>query len=311
MADITLEDLRIYAAEVSSADVASVSGDREIQHWINKAIQRLWRDHEWNWQHSSDRIFLDMEESGTALNVTQDSRLVVLTGSDTFAAKYLAEQWNLHVAAEGSMTFELSNIAGPQTATLKEGHNWASTTQTGLSYAWSRHIYPLPSGAKQVIRIELMQNRLDLRHLSPGAFDQQRQTTPTQRGNDPIFYTFRKHRIEIWPAPGTQRKTLLITYRRGPTIYDVSEPNATVVDWEGDWVDLLQAAITLEASITQGNNAPVPYPVAMREYEDCLATYRDVDGIQDLAGPCGLVTGGGASDYSRLTDYPSSIPEQS
>ena len=306
---LTLGQLRQFAAEIASPDPSSLAADREISYWINAALRRIHAEHYWTHYSAVDRIYLDPEETGSNLVVTQDSVNITLTSGETFKTKYLTERWHLHVNGEGRMTFELKEIVGPTEANLKDGHNYtqASTTE---SYTWSRHIYPLPNEAIRVLRIELMQNRFDLRHLQPHEFDLQRQSTPTQRGNDPIFYTFRGGNVEVWPAPGTQRHTLMVTYQKGPPSYKNDDVDDTAIDWDMRWDDLLQKAVILEASITQGSNAPVQMGVAKMEYEECLNNKKEDDsGIQNLTGPMFLTRTRHINDYSRLTNYPSSIPE--
>ena len=308
---ITLGDLRTFAAEIASADISSAAGDREIQHWINNAIQRVWSESDWSWANSEARIALEFSESGSAMDLTSQSRVITLTG-EVFKAKYLSDRWQLHVTGEGNMTLELESIQSPTSATLKPGHEWAAATSTTTAYVWSRHIYPLPLNAKQVKRCQDMQNRFDLTGLSPSAFDQARQQTPTQRGNVPLFYTVRQGNIEFWPGPNsTTYRTMYLSIRRGPTIHLTDAPAGDTVDWPEEWNDLLHKAIILEASITQGKNAVVDYPIALREYEERLKIYKAEDGnIQDLGGPMHLTSPMFYRDYTRYTDYPSSLPSQ-
>jgi len=308
---ITLGDLRTFAAEIASADLSTAAGDREIQHWINNAIQRVWSEADWSWANGTGRLYMELAESGSAMDLTAGSRTITLTG-EVFKQKYLDDRWHLHVDGEGSMTFELASIESPTSATLKSGHEWAQADSSSTTYVWSRHIYPLPENAKQVMRVQDMQNRFDLTGLSPAAFDQARQQTPTQRGNVPLFYTIRRGNIELWPGPNaTTYRTFLLTYRRGPTTHLTDAPDADEVDWQSEWSDLLHKAIILEASITQGKNAVVKYEMALHEYETRLKIYKAEDGgIQDLAGPMQLTSPMFYRDYTRYTDYPSSIPEQ-
>lgn len=308
---ITLGDLRTFAAEIASADLSTAAGDREIQHWINNAIQRVWSEADWSWAMSEGRIYHVLAETGSAMTLTAASRTITLSG-EVFEAKYLNERWHLHVNGEGSMTFEISSIESPTSATLKSGHEWAADTSSGTSYTWSRHIYPLPENAKKVLRVQSVQNRFDLTGLLPQEFDQARQATPTQRGNTPLFYTVRRGNIEFWPGPDTEtHRTFILSYRRGPTTYLSDAPDGDEVDWPSEWSDLLHKAITLEAAITQGKNAVVSYSLALKEYEDRVKLYKKEDGgVQDLAGPMTLTPAVRHRDYMRYTNYPTSIPEQ-
>ena len=72
----------------------------------------------------------------------------------------------------------------------------------------------------------------------------------------------------------------------------------------------LRSGLSVGAGLFQGGNGPVPYQIAKLEYDECLMRYRREDGIQDLLGPMSLIADPIAHDYSRLTPYPSSIPEE-
>lgn len=309
---LTLGTLRTFAAEIASADISTVLADREIQHWVNGAIQRVWSEAEWSWANSETRLALEFAESGSEMTLTSQSKTVTLTSGEVFLQKYVDDRWHLHVDGEGNMTFEIESIQNPTTATLKVGHEWQQATSTSTTYVWSRHIYPLPLNAKHVSRVHDMQNRFDLRPLLPGQFDLTRQQTPTQRGNVPLYFTVRRGNIEFWPGPNADTyRTMQLTVRRGPTTYQKDAADDTEVDWPGEWDDLLFKALMLEASITQGDNAPVPYPVALREYEERLKVYQSEDSnIQDIGGPMFLSSPATFRDYTHFTDYPATIPEQ-
>jgi hypothetical protein len=312
---ITISDLRSYAAETASADVATAAGDRAINNWINKALKRIWKGHSWTHAQRDGRVFLPVEEASTAVagagvTLTQGSRLITVGAPDVIKQKYLDERWHLYIDGEGRITFELEEILTPTTARLKEGHNWPNADLALGAYTWARHIFPLPDNAKEVMRVEEMQNRLPLRYVQPHDFDPQRQSTPTTRGNQPIFYTLRQGDMEVWPASGPDPKNLLLSYRRGPPRHKTTDPGDTVVDWVPEWDDLLLKGIDLEASVSQGENAPIPYQVALNEFVSCLKSYKAEDsGIQSLTGPMHLMTGKSASDYQRVTNYPAQIPE--
>lgn len=311
----TLAEMRQFAAEVAAPDPNSQAGDREIQHWINAALARIWRAHSWRHAIEVARITLDKEESGSFLTMTNDSSGIALAGGETLDPKYVSERWALIVDGEGRMTFELASIDDSPAntlGTLASGHKWTLATAAGLSYVWSRYIYPLPKNAKEIMLVEFMQTRLTVRPLAPHEFDVQRQTTPTQRGQDPIFYTTRQGNIEFWPGPGLDLKAMQITFRRQPPRYAVADPGTTVIDWPTEWQDLLEAGIVLQASITQGRNAPTPYPLAKNEWDDLVRDYKAEDsGLDNLSGPMSLSMrpGIGNRNYERLTDYPANLPE--
>lgn len=314
MHPITLQELRAYAAETASADVATKAGDRSINNWINQGLQRIWKSHSWNHALRAGRIFLDTEEPSDpttgGVTINKGERTITVAAPDVIKQKYLDDRWHLYVDGEGRMTFELEEILSPTTARLLPGHNWPNDSIVDVAYTWARHIFELPDDAKEVMRVEEMQNRLPLRHVLPHDFDPQRQSTPVQRGNQPIFYTLRQGNLEVWPSSGPDAKNLLLSYRRGPPRHKVTDPGDTEVDWVPEWSDLLLKAIVVEAAITQGENAPVEYAVALNEFRDCVKAYKAEDsGIQNMTGPMTLMTGKSSRDYMRVTNYPAIIPE--
>jgi len=318
---ITLSDVRSYAAETASADVATGAGDRSINNWINQALQRIWKGHTWSHALRAGRLYLDPEEASNSVTggmaIATGSRLITVNPPDVIKQKYLDDRWHLYVDAEGRMTFELEEILTPTTARLLPGHNWPNVTLAitpgplgaGAPYTWARHIFALPDDAVEVMRVEEMQTRLPLRHVLPHEFDHQRQSTPVLRGSQPIFYTMRRGNLEVWPSSGSTGRHLLLSYRRGPPAYKVTDPGDTAVDWVPEWSDLLLKGIVLEAAVTQGENAPVPYQIAFNEFRLCMKAYKAEDsGIQNITGPMSLA-GPVARDYMRVTDYPAIIPE--
>ena len=286
---ITLEDLRTFCAEIASPDSSGTTADREFMHWINGALQRLYSEAAWDRILHQSKLTILPLETITDLGVTAGS-LAVTSAGNNIAAKYLSERWELHIGDEGDEVFELAARASAMAATLRAGDEWTGSTGTKTAYA-VKTIYPLPNTAKSIERVQVLETNLEVAVLPGGELDYEKTHNPTERGSYPRVCTYRKGNIEIWPHPGTEYCKLALTYRKGPTLHEDADADATEVDWDEEWRDLLLKAITLEASITQGENAPIPYPIALREYEARLGAYKGLNANKDpKTGPLGVRT---------------------
>ena len=281
---LTLGALRTYALETASSDPSGTTSSREVQKWINQAFQRIWR-HPWRWALRNGRVMIPPTESGVALVATQASRQVTLGGTEAFKAKYLDENWALHSTSQGRILFRLGAIHAPQAAEFKTGHEWVSDSGT-VSYFWARDQYPLPEDAKKLMRVADALSYYELEYKVPHLFDFLRQSTPSTQSPNPVYYTVRQGRVEIWPIPGDSYRVLEFAYQTKPPTYKVTDDNTTVVDWQEEWSDMLEAAIVLQAAISQGEEAPVPYGIALREYEERYMAYKGEDSeTAKLTGP--------------------------
>lgn len=285
---LTLGQLRTFCAEQASPDSAGASADREFMVWINAAMIRCYTELQWDrLQYEKKITIVPPIDGGANLNVVLGSRAIVL-GAGTLAQSYLDDRWELQIAAEPRWTFELESIDTPSTGTLIEGDEWVAATANGLQHSWVKTRYALPDAAQRVFRVQALDNQQEVIVLAdPAEFDRARLESPSQTGNQPRFCTFRRGCLELWPHPGTYTK-LSITYAKGPTVLDDDADDDTVIDWDDSWRDLLQKAIQLEAAITQGENAPISYPVARAEWESRKATYQTKSTVPDMVGPMAL-----------------------
>lgn len=304
---ITLSDLRLYAAENAAADPSGTTADREIQHWINQALQRVHAEARWIWFKQTGRLTVVPAESFTGLTLTQGSRVVSLSAG-TFDQKYLSERWQLHVDGESRMTFELAEITSPTTALLKIGHEWPNSTSATNTGVWSRHIYQLPEGVHEILYAEDMISRARVHGLEPGDFDFRRQADPTSR-QQPRFFTVRgDDEVELHPAAGSDYRTILFSYSRKAPQYRSDAVGTTVVDFPEKFKDVLLKRILVEAALTQGDNAVVPHQAAVFEYERALQLYEGENNhTQYRGGPMGEPQSG--PNFMDIHDWPSSIPE--
>jgi len=309
---ITLDDLRTYASETASADPSSSSSDREIQTWINDALEEVYLAHDWHWARAVTRVTMVPEETGSYLAVTQGSPQVTLdpAQAERFAEKYLSEGWVLFVDGEGRMGFELGRIDDPLTATLQDGHVWIRATAAAATYTWTRVRYPLPGGALKVYRVEDLEAYGELRYVDPATYDFERSHAPTQRGNRPYLYTVRGGNLELWPGPGSNYLAISVTYKKPAPSYTVEDPGDLVIDWPDDKLGLIRKAILVQASLTHGKHAVVPFERAIYALRVSLERHKAEDsGISELAGPMNLsaTRPGGRVDFSRLSGITDSM----
>lgn len=276
----TLGDLRTFCAEIASPDSAGDTAQREFLVWINSALSRLHAEFSWDELDHERKILVPPEETGVALGVTQDSLSVTLGGAETFASKYVTEEWDLIVTGDNYQTFRLASIDDSptnQAGTLRPGDEWIEATNAAATYYWIKRRFELPDNTIQVTRVQILNTYLPIRILEPAEFDSLSASNVTQRGNYPQVATFRDGKLEIWPHPGSTRVKLGITYRKGPTVYETNTLDTVEIEWPDHWRDLVQKAISLEASVTQGPDAPIPYQLARMEYEECLKRYKAID----------------------------------
>ena len=301
---ITLGELRAYAAETAGADANSKAGDRKLHEWINDALEEVWIGHDWDWSIDHVRVLLVPEETGTTLSVTQGSRRVTLSaaGADVFAQKFADERWYLLIDAESRMVFELEQIEDAKTAWLKEGQDWPNATAADLSYTFVRSVYPVPGGATKIYRVEDLAAYGEVVYRLPARFDYLQSVSPTHRGNRPEFYTLRKDRLEVWPGPGANYVSLGVTYKRPAPSFSDSDPDTAEIDWPRGKLSLLRKGILVQAGVALGENAPVPYGLALVHYSQLLKRHKSEDSDRTvLGGPMDLEgLSRSAADFSRL-----------
>lgn len=285
---ITVGTLRTFCEERASPDLAGGTADREFMNWINSALVRLYKAAPWDrLMREEKRTIVPQEAYTSILGLTQGS-LALVTSSGTFAAKYLSERYELVVDGYDRGTFEIAAIGTPATsATLRTGDEWPLATATNLTGYFLNTRFSLPL-AKNVTRVMVVETGLPLTLMTPTEFDRQRDIWGTGHASDPRFCTFRRGVLEVWPHPGENYRKLSITYHLSFTRISDSALDADVVEWDEEQQDLLEKAILLEAAITRGENAVIPYVVALREYENALRSDKEYSQREDLSGPMGL-----------------------
>lgn len=285
---ITLGDLRTFCAEIASPDSAGSTHDREAMVWINNALQRLYSDADWDESLASRLLTVLPEESGTTGILTQGSLAFAVTVAETIEDKYVDDEWDLAIGTEGDQIFRLASKADDQNATFRAGDEWILASATGVSWTARQSKYDLPDDAREVTRVQLMSSGEDLQFLPNHTFDHMKGHDPTYTGT-PRYFTLRDRGIEIWPHPGSSYEKLGLNYRKGATFLADAALDAAVIDWPDQQKDLLLKAVALEASITQGENSPIPYPLALNDYTMRLRKYRGLNANKaHLAGPLSI-----------------------
>ena len=318
---ITLGELRLYAAEVAGKDLSSEKGDRLVMHWINGALARICGSHMWSWYKRSERITVLKAVTGVLLQVAEGSRAVRLLPApiavppavqlpeEVFLEEWLTEQWHFLVSDDARVTYELAEITDPKFARFKKGHEWVRPSGTFVAYTVSRHIYDLPEPVKRVMLVEDTFNSTDLLEMLPTSFDKLRQTSPIYRGQ-PTHFTIRHGKLEVWPSASDDNRVMSVSYHRAAPIYKLPShsQDSQVVDWDGNFTDLLFKAILVEASLTQGKRAPVPYQVAMGEYMLRMTQCKQDDSnVTGVSGTVESVSGQSGLRRTRVADYPNDL----
>lgn len=287
-----LGDLKTYAIEAASHNVSDAESDRHVLRWINRAMRAVRFAHPWQFFRKQGYVVVEPDVSGLNMSVTQGSTAVSLTGGETFAAKYVttSEDWTLIAANDTTQPFRLTAITNSPTNTAGTlDHAWTAATATGMDYTWYRDRYALPDDCGRVLRVQDTTSRLELCYLAPADLDLRRQQSPSQTGATGWDYTIRADKIELWPLP-TDYASVSLTYEREVTLYTSGTSNATELDWPDRWNDLLEAAVTVEASLTLGMDARVPYALAVDNYQRLLSRYRHEETTQ-IGAPSRMTLG--------------------
>ncbi len=279
---ITLGQLRTFCREVASTDNSDTTANREFMGWINSALDRLYKVGGWDRTLTERKITVFPEETRDDVVVTQGSlNLSSVTG---FLAKWLTGRWELAIEGYGRSTFELGTIGTPATtATLREGDEWVGSSGT-VDVRFLNSRFALPK-VKNVHRVEVVEVGLPVESLPPEEFDRRKQTEPISSG-DPRYCTWRRGFLEIWPAPTTYRK-LSITYQREFTRIADDADDDDEVDWDEEERDVLEKAILVQAALTQGENSPISYSMATREFETALKSSKSFSQRPEMTGAMG------------------------
>lgn len=270
---ITLGDLRTFCAEIASPDSAGSTHDREAMVWINSALQRLYTDTAWDDHRKTRNITVLPSESGTTGILTQGSLAFAVAVSETIEDKYADDAWEFIIGSEADHTFKLASKTDDQNATFQAGDEWILASDTGVSWTAFKARYPLPDDARDILRVQLLSTRTKLGYLTPDEFDYKKSLNPTNL-SQPCYYTLRDNAIEVYPHPGSSYEKIGLTYRKGPSLLADAALNSVTIEWPEEWRDLLLKAIQVEAAETQGENSPIPYPIAERSYIERLKGYR-------------------------------------
>lgn len=285
---ITVGDLRTFCEEQASPNSAGATADREAMKWINSALTRLYKAAPWDRLVREEKRLIYPKESVTAvLGLTQAS-LTITRSSGLFLQKYIDGRWELKVDGYERGTFELSALGAPaSSATLRTGDEWPEATTLVATGHFLYTRIPIPL-AKNVTRVRVVETGAPVTLLTPTQFDLQKDYRPQATSNDPLFCCFRRGNLEFWPHPGDNYRKLSITYHISFTQIPDDELDATEVEWDEAQLDLLHKALLVEAAITQGEAAVVPYVVALREYEAALKGDKDYMQRQDMTGRMGV-----------------------
>lgn len=313
---ITLGQIKQYAVEEASQHITGASATRKVIRWIQQALLRLASEREWKHFQTVTRVNLDPEEAGVGLAATEGSASISRTPT-AWAAKYLSEGWDLIADADTTIAYQLSAIGTPTTnATLGTGQVWLADNLLAADggHTMTRWRYPLPGSAvRQVYSVEVLPQRWPIGYVTPMELDHRRATYPSTRHSSPEVFTIRGTYLEIWPALGTERRALSVSYLRVPTIVADDEDDLTTeIDWPDHHLEVLRAAVILEASHQLGEAAKVPLSSAMLKYKEALGRTETQDSqiAERATRPTLLMDDDGPtwrrarrSDLSPFTDY--------
>ena len=269
---ILLGDLRQFVQD-HAYDGSDVKANRLINLWISEALCRIYMAHDWSWYKHYDRLVTDAAVSGTDLVVTQNSRTVTTTAA-VFLQKYVDHGWWL-LTGTSPYRFRLAEVVSPTEAVLDEDHIWTEASASSVSFTIVKGAYEIPGG--RITYVEDAKNKRPLHEQPNWYFDRLRTATQNQVQDDPIYYTIRRNHLELWPYPSTGRTPIGFSYTRPAPRYKVADDDTTVVDWPGDYLTLLHAAISMEVSEHLGEDAVVPVPLAIRKYETLLRQFKADD----------------------------------
>lgn len=204
--------------------------------------------------------------------------------------KHVTERWRLSIDGEANVAFELGEVSSPTSGKLASDQVWAqATAAAAAAYLW-RTTYPLPEDAAEISRAEVGQTLAPLCFMEPADFDRQVHVDgATVRGPYPVYFTVRGGNVEFYPGASDGYQVVLLTYRRKAPRYESSAAGDTAADWPEAMRDLLEAAISLLASKTQGANSPISYAIAMADYQETLKLAKAEDSnVVSQSGPMTL-----------------------
>lgn len=283
---VTLGDMRTFAQENASLDASGPTADREHMVWINSALYRLYSETSWDHLLRQTNFTIVPRESLTDLVVTQGS--LALSSATGFAAKYLSDRWGILIDGEERVMFELDAIGTPNTtATLRAGDEWIGASAVAVTAYFYHNKLPLPK-VKEVYRVQETATGIDLALLTNEEFDRQVFWDVNATGSVPMICTWRRQRLEFWPHPADDYAKISVTYRLAFTPLTTADLGTTVLEWDEENRDLLEKAILLEASITQGGNAAVPFPLAQAAYLERLRLCKASAQKGTASGPMGV-----------------------
>lgn len=289
----TLGSLRTFCREEASKDASGSTSERAFMHWINGALSRLYREQLFDLTSREVKVTVPPANTTIADGVVTQNSLAISSATG-FTAAWLSERWGLHIEGETRFEFELGAIGSPATtATLRAGDEWIADSGTAKDFVFVKNKFLL-STAAEILDVQVLDGHC-VAIVSPKRFDELKNGYPTHRAEFPRIATLRNNYLEIWPSPSSNYQKLIVTYRLAYTplssaaAADGGDADATTISWPDEHLDVLKKAIMLEAALSQGPNAPVPFPLAKLEYEGALLKLRAV-GTKDMQpGPLQIV----------------------
>lgn len=289
---ITLGSLRTFCQEVASKDSTGTTAEREFMHWINNALEKLYLETSLDATRRETKIYVPPSVTRTDGVTTQGS--LVVTSATAFLDVWRSERWGIHIEGDDQTEYEIATLNGPLTdATMRTGDNWVLASATGLDVTAAKNKFLIPTVA-EILSVRYGQGR-EVPYSSPEDFDRLKGYSPTHRNDTPQVCTYRNDYLEIYPAPSDGYYHLAVTYRLGFTphssaaVADGGDADATLVSWPDRFLGILKKGILVEAALSQGKSAPVPYPLALAEFNLILGQLRANSQKEMTPGPLSIL----------------------
>jgi hypothetical protein len=290
---ITLGQLRTFCQEIASKDAAGSTAEREFMHWINGAEERLYLQSSPDITRRQILFTVPPVDTSIADGVATLNSLTI-TSVTGFPATIVSDRYGIHITGEDRIEFEGATRVSANQVTLRAGDEWIQASATALAFYLVKNKFSIPSVA-EIYSVKLKDGR-EVMYLDPQSFDLRKQLNPCYRSDIPLYFTLRNDWLEIWPSPSTNYYKLNVTYRLGFTPHssaaaaDGGDADSTVLVWPDRWLGVLKKAILIEAAVTQGVNAPVPYPIALQEFSSALGMLQDNAAKELVPGPLNVRT---------------------
>jgi len=242
----TFADLKTYARD-RYHDASDTKATREVGRFVNDAIRKISRAHDWSFYLDSGRVNTAVKYNTGTVAMANGASVITLSGG-AFPLDVVTANASIVINTDTSIEFDVKTRDSGTQVTVADGQKWIGASTSGASYVLYYYKYSLPTNFVKMYDHEFQD--FFANYLVPTNFEIYKLTNQASEG-DPSNYTISGNKqIRFWPYPSRAVAMDFLYYRRP----NVLSTDGDVMDWVEDWVDLVHRGIDFEIALREKKN---------------------------------------------------------